>query len=209
MIFLHIDPSKRDTELFNKYVSSGKQIFVLFYMEGCGPCNATRPEWSKIEGLLKKKYSHNNNIVIADVDQQLLSEIKNISGISGFPTMRYIADHGKTSEEYEKSSIREKNRSIDSFVEWIESKIKPYHLESKSAANHHVKHGNNKSTRKHHVKHGNNKSRGQKGGSSRRKSIWFRKYKYCTGISCKNKSKSKTRTRTKSKTKSKTRTRHY
>ena len=58
MIFLNINPSKKDTALFNKYVESGKQIFILVYMEGCGPCNATRPEWSKIKSVLEKKYSH-------------------------------------------------------------------------------------------------------------------------------------------------------
>jgi len=129
MIFLNINPSKKDTALFNKYVESGKQIFILVYMEGCGPCNATRPEWSKIKSVLEKKYSHNNNIVVADIDQQLLNEIKYVSGVSGFPMMRYIAKKGKISEEYEKSSIKSKDRSIDSFVEWIESKVKPYNLE--------------------------------------------------------------------------------
>ena len=173
MIFLHINPTKRDTILFNKYVNSGKQIFVLFYMEGCGPCNATRPEWEKIDDLLKIKYAHNNNIVIADVDQQFLSEIKNISGISGFPTMRYIAQRGKISEEYEKSSVSEKNRSIDSFIEWIESKIKPYHLEhSKHRYTHRPIHSRRRSRPVRH------KGRGIIGGGK-----WSQKYR--NSINCK------------------------
>jgi thiol-disulfide isomerase/thioredoxin len=165
MIFLHIDPSKKDTALFNKYIESGKQIFVLFYMEGCGPCNATRPEWSKIKTVLEKKYAHNNNIVVADVDQQLLNEIKYVSGVSGFPTMRYIAKKGTVSEEYEKSSVKSKDRSVDSFIEWIESKAKPYNLE-------HSKHVTK--TRRRHV----SKKRVQKGGGK-----WSQKYR--NSINCK------------------------
>lgn len=120
MIFLHLNPTKRDTATFNKYVEEGKDMFVLFYMEGCGPCNATRPEWGKLEHILKDKYKHNNNIVVVDIDQELLNEIKYIgTPISGFPTMRYIGKKGKVVEEYENSKIKQKDRKANSFVEWI------------------------------------------------------------------------------------------
>jgi len=170
MIFLHIDPSKKDTALFNKYVESGKQIFVLFYMEGCGPCNATRPEWSKIKSTLEKKYAHNNNIVIADVDQQLLNEIKYVSGVAGFPTMRYIANKGKISEEYEKSSVKSKDRTVDSFIEWVESKIKPYNLENR---------GKQRTKSVHSQRHHNRTrhARNQRGGGK-----WSKKYR--NSINC-------------------------
>jgi thiol-disulfide isomerase/thioredoxin len=127
MIILHIDSTTKNTKLFNQYVEDGKQIFVIFYLEGCGPCNATRPEWKKIENVLKDKYKNNDNIVIADVDQELLKEIKLISQPKGFPTIRYISDKGKTSEDYEDSTDlndAEKDRKVDSFVKWINSKIK-------------------------------------------------------------------------------------
>jgi hypothetical protein len=125
MIFLHIDPSTNNTSLLDKYIEEGKDIFVLVYMEGCGPCNATRPEWEKI----KKKYKSNNdgndddNIVIADVSQECLNDIKTITpDIAGFPTMLFISNGGKVLENYEDSSIKDKDRSVDSFIEWIETK---------------------------------------------------------------------------------------
>lgn len=125
MIFLHIDPTNKNTKLFNKYVSQGKQIFVLFYLEGCGPCNATRPEWKKIKNVLDMKYKHNNNVVIADVDQELMREIKFLTNQpKGFPSMLYITNKGKINEDYEDCNISKKDRTIDSFVEWIESKVK-------------------------------------------------------------------------------------
>jgi thiol-disulfide isomerase/thioredoxin len=125
MIFLHIDPTTKNTKKFNKYVAQGKQIFVLFYLEGCGPCNATRPEWKKIQHIMDVKYKHNNNLVVADVDQELMQEIKYLTNQpKGFPTMIYISNKGKVNENYEDCNISKKDRTVDSFVEWIESKVK-------------------------------------------------------------------------------------
>ena len=127
MKILHIDPTTKNTKLFNEYVEQGKHIFVIFYLEGCGPCNATRPEWKKIENVLKDKYGKNENLVIADVDQELLKEIKYLTTQpKGFPTLRYISDKGKTSEDYEDCpnlKDDEKDRKVDSFVKWIDSKM--------------------------------------------------------------------------------------
>lgn len=118
MEFLHINPSTSNAHMFDKMVDNGKHVFVLIYMEGCGPCNATRPEWTKIQNILghqreKMKYP---NVVIVDVDQALSNDINHISGLSGFPTMRYISDKGKVIENYEN------DRSIDAFINWIDSK---------------------------------------------------------------------------------------
>ena len=84
-------------------------------MEGCGPCNMTRPEWKKIENILST--DKNNNIVVVDIDQEVLEELKYLqSKPVGFPTMRYIANKGKTSEDYDGE------RNIDAFMKWIQSK---------------------------------------------------------------------------------------
>ena len=32
-------------------------------MEGCGPCNATRPEWDKLKNVLKR-FQKDNNVAI-------------------------------------------------------------------------------------------------------------------------------------------------
>lgn len=118
MEFLHINSSNKNTQQFDKMVNDGKHVFVLIYMEGCGPCNATRPEWTKIENILgqpqqKIKYP---GVVVADVDQIVCNNIKHISDLSGFPTMRYISDRGNIVENYEN------DRSIDAFIKWIDSK---------------------------------------------------------------------------------------
>jgi hypothetical protein len=116
MIILHINSKSNNAHLFNKYVEEGKQIFVIFYMEGCGPCNATRPEWKKIENVMANL--KNDNVVIVDLDQEVLEEIENLqSKPVGYPTIRYISNKGKISEDYNGE------RNIDAFVSWIKSKF--------------------------------------------------------------------------------------
>lgn len=123
MKFLHIDNSKSDIALFNKYVAEGKHVFALIFMEGCGPCKDTLPKWKQLESVLKKQYAHNDNVVIADINKNMASFIKNVGAIEGFPTMKYLGNRGKTVEIYEKSNIPEKDRSTNSFIKWIETKI--------------------------------------------------------------------------------------
>ena len=106
MIFITINSKDGDVKELNSFIEQGKQIFILFYMEGCGPCNATRPEWKKIENILKKKYNQNQNILIAEVDQALISKIPLLKKQpSGFPTMFYITNNGNLLEDYEESDI--------------------------------------------------------------------------------------------------------
>jgi hypothetical protein len=124
MKYLHVGPNnKEDIEMFNKHIKNGKGVFALIYLEGCGPCNETRPEWKKIENVTKKKYSNNDDVLVAEIDQKLLNEIKGLNiQPKGFPTMIYISENGKKIEDYEDSDIDKKDRTIDSFVKWIESK---------------------------------------------------------------------------------------
>ena len=118
MEILHINPSTKNVDQFDKMVNDGKHVFILIYMEGCGPCNETRPEWKKIKNILGKsqqkiKYP---DVVIADVDQSVSNNIKHIGNISHFPTMKYISGKGKIVEPYEGE------RNIDAFINWIDSK---------------------------------------------------------------------------------------
>jgi hypothetical protein len=40
---LHIN-SEKDASKIDELIKQGNDVFILVYMEGCGPCNATRPE---------------------------------------------------------------------------------------------------------------------------------------------------------------------
>jgi hypothetical protein len=112
-------------QILNNSIKRGNQIFLLIYMEGCGPCNATRPEWKKVENILGEKYKNkHDDIIVADIDHTLLKYVKPLFNPAGFPTMKYISQKGKYTQDYEKADISNKNRQVDSFIEWIEKTIK-------------------------------------------------------------------------------------
>ena len=138
-------------------------------MEGCGPCNATRPEWSKIESALKDQYAKNDKLVVIDVNKIFLPDIKTIGKVDGFPTMKYIGNYGKTVEPYENSSIKKKDRSISSFINWIESKINETVSTTPTSSAIHVYNRISKTKKRHRTRH--KKTRYRRGGK------WSRKYK--------------------------------
>ena len=129
MVFLNINSKnyeekdnngKTQVDILNEIIKGvpNNKVFILYYMEGCGPCNATRPEWSKLQNTLKN-YEDSKNIAIVDIDHVLSSKIKNAGNEpSGFPTIRFITNNGETVEDYTN------DRTIDSFTEWIQDKAK-------------------------------------------------------------------------------------
>lgn len=127
MVYLEINKKNASgknnaIDKINKYLSGqNNHNFVLFYMEGCGPCNATRPEWSKLKNVLSNDFINKDDVMILAIDKDFSGKLKNIGNEpNGFPTMRYISN--KTVENYEDSDIPLKDRTIDSFVEWIKLK---------------------------------------------------------------------------------------
>ena len=184
MHVLHVN-SKQEAKKINKYIENGSDVFILVYMVGCGPCNATRPEWAKLEGALKDQYRNNNKLVIVDVNKDFLQYIKHIGQIDGFPTMKYISNYGKTVENYDNG------RSIDKLISWIESKINTVISTELTTSSPQNVYNRIVKTEKHHLKpiHKNKRTRNnknrynkvhkrvnQKGGK------WTRKYK--ASINC-------------------------
>jgi thiol-disulfide isomerase/thioredoxin len=113
------DANKKDEEIV-EYIEKGLPVFVLIYMEGCGPCMATRPEWEKI-----KDEHFSKQVVVADIDQAVLPKLEKlkekitskIGEIGGFPTMVSIINNGDKIQDYSGE------RKIDAFKEWIEFTI--------------------------------------------------------------------------------------
>jgi len=194
MHILHIN-SEKDAGQIEQFIKKGSDVFILVYMEGCGPCNATRPQWADIESALKDQYANNDKLVIIDVNKDFVSNIKHIGKIDGYPTIKYIGDHGKIVESYENSSISKKDRSVSSFIVWIESKInnvisttptsspqhvysrlvkaeKPVHITPRNKTQHRRPHNKTKNKTK------NKKTKRHRGGK------WSMKYK--KSINCNN-----------------------
>lgn len=109
-------------------IQAGKHVFMLIYMQGCGPCNATRPEWAKIEAEARKHPDLADDVVVVDVDKDCVSALSGVvdtGSIAGFPTLRYL--NGAFSENYENSGVESKDRSTNSFIEWIKTKAEGAH----------------------------------------------------------------------------------
>lgn len=127
MVYLEINKKNYNKGLIdklNKHLSNkDAKIFILFYMEGCGPCNETRPEWSKLKNVLSKDFLNKENIVIVSIDKDLYSKLKNANKEPmSFPTIRFMSNAGENMQTYEDSEVSNKDRTIDSFVEWVKLK---------------------------------------------------------------------------------------
>jgi hypothetical protein len=175
MHVLHAN-SEEDAELVNKMIGQDKDVFILVYMEGCGPCNATRPEWSKLESALTDQYANNDNLAIIDLNKDYQDTVSSHLGdINGYPTMKYINKKGSMKESYEDSSIKSKDRSVDSFIAWIESKINKLQSTTPTSSSSHVfkrlKQTKKRSSKKHMTRKSLKDKLSKKGGK------WSQKYK--------------------------------
>ncbi len=121
MRVIHIkndDSKSENIEKLKSHLSDGGDAFVLIYMNGCGPCEATKPEWFKL-----KDAEDIDNVVAVDIDKDIADEVSDIiktDNIVGFPTIRHIKN-GKE-EDFEKSNTKDKSRTTDAFVQWIKMK---------------------------------------------------------------------------------------
>jgi len=178
MVYLEINKKNYNhlIEKLNNHLSNkDAEIFILIYMEGCGPCNETRPEWSKLKNVLSNNFLNKENMVVVSIDKDLFGKLKHASKEPmSFPTIRYMTNAGEKMETYEDSEVSNKDRKIDSFVEWIKLKTGENNITRDEKGSHNFA----KSKRFTHKrnKHGK-KTRKQHGGK------WSAKYK--RSINCK------------------------
>ena len=173
MYILHVNNAAAVAKL-NKHIDNGSHVFMLIYMEGCGPCNATRPEWAALEKTLGFQYSKNHKLVVADINKDVAHLIHKIPQPNSFPTMIYVSQNGNNIEKFEESSINDKSRNTDCFMNWIEGHVSKMELISsnshisykKARTNTHKKH---KGTRKHHKNKSSKKQNKSKALYRRRK----------------------------------------
>lgn len=153
------DPTE-DIQMLNQEVDNGKHVFLFTYMDGCGPCNQTKPKWDEMKNKVKNK----NDIIVVRINNKLFPLLKKMgSEPAGYPSIRYITNKGV--EEYEDcTGSGVKDRSTESFLRWIDHKL---------GSSSHKKRRHSKSTKRHKKSH----SRSQRGGK------WTLKYK--KSINCK------------------------
>jgi hypothetical protein len=116
MVILNASDPKTAKQI-NDIIKKSKHVFILVYMVGCGPCNATRPEWKKMCESLENQYSSNDDVAILDLDSTFMNEVEGLGDVNGFPTMKYISNNGNVIESYDE------DRNSNAFIKWIESKV--------------------------------------------------------------------------------------
>ena len=67
MEFLDVKDDKT-LEKLKKHHEDGINVFVLIYMNGCGPCEKTKPEWLELKD---KKW---DNCIVSQIDKDVLPE---------------------------------------------------------------------------------------------------------------------------------------
>jgi thiol-disulfide isomerase/thioredoxin len=187
MVFLHIEnkPSnmgeKRSIAELNKLMGvKNNKTFMLVFMEGCGPCNATRPEWKKLQNVLPADFLNRKDVTIVSVDHVMADNITHLNPKpSSFPTMRYITNSGRTSENYEDCDIANKDRQIDSFVKWMENKLGESDITHYKHSGVHTHHDHHKHSGHHNKRSSASKTRTYLGGRTKRRrgGKWSLKYK--------------------------------
>jgi hypothetical protein len=114
--------NKEIIDEINNLLEKGKNIFLFTYMDGCGPCNSTIPQWDNIPNKMKGHVHHNNDVVTVRINKDLFPLLKKMgSEPGGFPSLRHVTKDQV--EEYEDWQSPSKDRSTNSFVEWIQDKV--------------------------------------------------------------------------------------
>jgi hypothetical protein len=129
MTILHLRDEKDENlkktidQLQKDLKNKNMDFFVFIFMDGCGYCDQTKPEWDKLKN---SQYKNSDNIRITDMNEKFLDVVGHPilkQNIKGFPTLRYI--NLDKYEDYDDSKdVSKKDRSYESFLEWIDNKTK-------------------------------------------------------------------------------------
>lgn len=107
-------------QMLKEEMKKKKHVFLFIFMNTCGPCIETKPQWDEIPRFLNEKHPDCHDCVVARINYKFFGDLPNAgSEPAGFPTLRYVKDN--YIEEYEDSGFSD--RSTKSFVDWISNKM--------------------------------------------------------------------------------------
>ena len=92
---IHVD-NDSSLEEFNNLVN-GSNMMVLYYMPGCGHCEALKPEWEKFENDIADS---SKDVIVAKIRSDYLGNVNCDKDIMGYPTIYELKD-GKKVREFE------------------------------------------------------------------------------------------------------------
>jgi len=158
MRFIDVNEDSK-VDKYNKLLRDN-HVIVLFYMDGCGACEALKPHWNEFEKELRSKKDKHDNIVIAKVNSRYMNDISGYKSILGYPTIYHLHNGEKISEFSDKRTVSALNKYLNN--------IKSH---AKKGGRRRVKR-NRRSSRK-----SVNKSKSRKGRSRRKPRRKTRKHK--------------------------------
>lgn len=115
----------------------GKHGVVLFYLDGCNPCNMIKPTWNKVIDELKEK--HKDEIILGAIESRDIDMFKKngISpSVSSFPTILYFHPNNIS-----RNDMYNGDRSYEDIKEWIIEKknrnsgVKKHNTHTKKISN--------------------------------------------------------------------------
>jgi len=83
---------------------------------------------------LKDRFKHNDDITIADINADVMMKTPYGEQIEGFPTMLCITKNGAKLDPIENAKLKNKPRTIDAFIEWVESKTPAIYTSSNASS---------------------------------------------------------------------------
>lgn len=114
------DGGKHDYSPVKNHLDNGRKAFVIVYMVGCPPCEATLPEWDKIEQEHHEKIPE--EAMVVKVNRELKDDLakelqmEEIANISSFPTIAMI-------EKNKPLSPYQGERNASDFAGWIQKSV--------------------------------------------------------------------------------------
>ena len=109
MKILHVDNNEA-AEIYNSLIHNTPAI-VLFYMPGCGHCEAMKDDWTKFEDQVSNL---DDNILISKVRNDYINNIEGSKDIMGFPTI-FKMNNGEKIEEFDN------DRTTSNFINFMET----------------------------------------------------------------------------------------
>ena len=100
-------------------------LIVLYYRDGCPPCDALAPLWKKACNKIRRRYKCGDknahaSTVIANVDDNGIKHLKNVfHDIKGTPTLMHMTNKNgsKTRNEFNME------RTADNLTKWLRSSL--------------------------------------------------------------------------------------
>ena len=127
-------------------------LIVLYYRNGCPPCDALAPLWKKACNKIRRRYKCGDknahaSTVIANVDDNGIKHLKNVfHDIKGTPTLMHMTNKNgsKTRNEFNME------RTADNLTKWLRSSLNDVITKVNEVGN-----NNNNNNNNNHNNHNN------------------------------------------------------